>query len=128
VSGTVPRAAAPTAPPPVTMALLETGRVRYGINCAPCHGLAGDGDGPIVQHGFPHPPSFHETRLVGAPEGHYYDVITRGYGVMYPYAAHVTPPERWAIVAYIRALQLARHGSLADVPAAARAELEGGTP
>jgi mono/diheme cytochrome c family protein len=128
LAGTVARDEAPASPPPVTPGLLATGRTRYEINCAPCHGLAGDGDGVIVQHGFPAPPSFHEARLVAAPEGHYFDVITHGYGVMYPYAGHVRTEERWAIIAYIRALQLARHGTLADVPPQARPALEGGTP
>lgn len=121
--GTVPHDAAPAGPPPVTRALLATGRQRYEINCAPCHGLAGDADGLIVQHGFPTPPSLHLPRLVAAPEGHFFDVITHGYGVMYPYAGHVSAAERWAIIAYIRALQLTRRGTLADVPAEDRGAL-----
>jgi mono/diheme cytochrome c family protein len=127
IAGTVARDDAPASAPAVTAALLETGRVRYGVNCAPCHGLAGDGDGVVVQHGFPAPPSLHLARLVRAPEGHFYDVITHGYGVMYPYAGHVAPAERWAIIAYVRALQLSRHGTLADVPVERRAAL-GGAP
>lgn len=129
VPGTVARDDhGPVKPPPVTPALLETGRVRYNIYCAPCHGVAGDGDGVVVQHGFPAPPTYHQDRLRRAPEGHFYDVITHGYGVMYPYASRVTPAERWAIIAYIRALQLARHATIADVPAVERARLEGGAP
>jgi len=103
-------------PPKVTMALLGRGRERYQIYCTPCHGLTGDGDGMIVQRGFPHPPSYHIARLRTAPAQHFYDVITDGYGVMYSYAARVTPQDRWAIVAYIRALQTSRMVALADIP------------
>jgi mono/diheme cytochrome c family protein len=103
-------------PPPVTMALLERGRQRFDIFCAPCHGLAGDGDGIIVAHGFPPPPSYHLPRLLAAPAQHFYDVITDGYGVMYSYRDRVPPHDRWAIVAYIRALQLSRHARVAQVP------------
>jgi len=106
-------------PPPVTAALLERGRERFGIFCAPCHGLAGDGDGVIVAHGFPAPPSYHIDRLLAAPAQHFYDVITNGYGVMYSYGDRVPPHDRWAIAAYIRALQLARRAKVAEVPDAA---------
>jgi mono/diheme cytochrome c family protein len=106
-------------PPPVTDALLARGHERYDIYCAPCHGLSGDADGIIVQHGFPAPPSYHTDALLKAPASTFYDAITNGYGVMYSYAARVAPRDRWAIVAYIRALQLSRHAKLADVPAAA---------
>lgn len=117
--GDVERAAEATTPPAVTAALLQRGRERYGIFCAPCHGLAGDGDGIIVAHGFPHPPSYHEDRLLAAPAEHFYDVISRGYGVMFGYGDRVLPRDRWAIVAYLRALQLSRHAQAADVPDAA---------
>ena len=80
--------------------------------------MAGDGDGVIVAHGFPAPPSYHSERLLAAPAQHFYDVITRGYGVMYAYAARVEPKDRWAIVAYIRALQLSRHATVAQAPEA----------
>ena len=73
----------------------------------------------IVQRGFPAPPSYHTARLRAAPAGHLFDVVSNGYGVMYPYAARVAPADRWAIVAYIRALQLARHATLAEAPEAA---------
>lgn len=112
------RQSAETSPPPVTRALLHRGGERFNIYCAPCHGLAGDGDGVIVAHGFPAPPSYHSDRLVAAPAQHFYDVITRGYGVMYAYAARVEPKDRWAIVAYIRALQLSRHATVAQAPEA----------
>lgn len=107
-----------TKPPPVTQALLERGQQRFNIYCAPCHGLAGDGDGIIVAHGFPAPPSYHIARLLAAPAQHFYDVITGGYGVMYSYADRVDPHDRWAIAAYIRALQLSRHATIAQVPEA----------
>jgi len=105
-------------PPPVTLALLERGRERFGIYCSPCHGLAGDGDGIVVAHGFPAPPSYHIDRLLAAPAQHFFDVITEGYGVMYSYADRVAPHDRWAIAAYIRALQLSRRARIAQVPEA----------
>ena len=100
----------------LTPALLERGRERYQIYCAVCHGLTGEGNGEIVRRGFPAPPSYHSDRLRNAPIGHFYDVITNGYGVMYSYAARVEPGDRWAIAAYIRALQLSQHASPADLP------------
>lgn len=96
-------------PLPVTLALLERGRGRFDIYCAPCHGRSGDGDGMIVRRGFPAPPSYHTDRLRNAPDSHFYQVISEGYGVMYPYADRIDPRDRWAIVAYIRALQLSQH-------------------
>lgn len=114
--GDVERAAAQKNPPPVSAALLARGRERFDIYCSPCHGLAGDGDGIIVAHGFPTPPSYHLDRLVAAPAQHFYDVITDGYGVMYSYADRVEPHDRWAIAAYIRALQLSRRATVAEVP------------
>ena len=103
-------------PPPVDAALLARGRERYGIYCTPCHGLAGYGDGMIVQRGFPAPPSYHTDRLRSAPGRYLFDLISNGYGVMYPYAARVEPRDRWAIVAYIRALQESQHAKLAEAP------------
>jgi mono/diheme cytochrome c family protein len=117
--GDVARAAAAANAPPVTDALLQRGRERFDIYCSPCHGLAGDGDGVIVAHGFPAPPSYHIDRLLAAPAQHFYDVITHGYGAMYSYADRVDPHDRWAIAAYIRALQLSRHATVAQVPDAA---------
>ena len=117
--GDVERAAAAKNPPPVTEALLARGQERFGIFCAPCHGLAGDGDGVIVMHGFPAPPSYHVDRLLAAPAQHFYDVMTNGYGVMFSYADRVSPHDRWAIAAYIRALQLSRRAKVAEVPDAA---------
>lgn len=111
-AGTVPREADPAgAPgagrPAATEALLARGRERYAIYCTPCHGPQGRGDGEVVQRGFPAPPSYHAPRLLAAPAAHFYEVITEGYGVMYGYADRVAPRDRWAITAYIRALQLA---------------------
>jgi len=116
--GDVARAAAAATPPPADDALLARGHARFDIYCAPCHGLAGDGDGIIVMHGFPRPPSYHEARLLAAPAQHFYDVMTHGSGVMYSYADRVDPHDRWAIAAYIRALQLSRDAKVAQVPEA----------
>jgi mono/diheme cytochrome c family protein len=111
-------------PFPITRQTLVRGRERYEINCVPCHGRTGEGNGMIVQRGFPPPPSYHIDRLRQAPVGHFVDVITHGYGIMYSYATRVAPEDRWAIAAYIRALQRSEQGTLADVPAAERARLE----
>ena len=112
-------------PYPVTQEMVERGRERYNVFCSPCHGYAGDGDGMIVQRGFRHPPSLHDDRLRTAPAGHFFDVISNGFGVMYPYGYRVPPPDRWAIIAYIRALQLSRAVPIADVPDAERTKLTG---
>jgi mono/diheme cytochrome c family protein len=91
--------------PAMTLALVKRGRERFNIFCSECHGAGGDADGMVVKRGFPRPPSFHEARLVNAPDQHFVDVITNGHGVMYSYADRVPPADRWAIAAYIRALQ-----------------------
>jgi len=91
--------------PPMSLALVQRGRERFNVFCSECHGFGGDADGMVVQRGFPKPPSFHEARLLAAPDEHFVDVITNGYGVMYSYADRVPPADRWAIAAYIRALQ-----------------------
>ena len=114
---------AASAPPPITQALLARGQQRYEIYCLPCHSPIGDGDGAIVRRGFPHPPSYHEQRLRDAPDRHFYDVITQGYGIMVPYADRVAPADRWAIVAYIRALQLSQHAPVAQLPQALQGRL-----
>ena len=114
----------PPPAPPVTMALLERGRQRFDIYCAPCHGRFGDGSGMIVQRGFPRPPSYYSDALRNAPSQHFYDVITNGYGVMFSYADRVEPADRWAIVAYIRALQASASASATDVPPAERSALQ----
>jgi len=128
VAGTVARdddltARPATLPDRVDMALLLRGQQRFDIFCAPCHSRLGDGDGMVVRRGFPRPPSFHADALRSAPDAHFYDVITHGYGAMYSYAARVPPADRWAIIAYIRALQLSQHTAAADLPEAARAAL-----
>jgi mono/diheme cytochrome c family protein len=111
-------------PAKVDRALLVRGQERYNIYCSPCHSRTGDGRGMIVQRGFPPPPSFHIDRLLDAPSGHYFNVISNGYGAMYSYASRVPTDDRWAIVAYIRALQLSQHATFEDVPAEKRPELE----
>ena len=115
---------APAPPPKMSLALLERGEARYAIDCAPCHAATGDGDGMVVERGFPKPPPLDDKRIVAAPTRHYVDVITKGYGIMYSFAERVAPGDRWAIAAYIRALQRARGASLADVPTAERAALQ----
>ncbi len=115
--------AEPAPIPPVTLALLERGRQRFDIYCSVCHGLAGYGDGQIVERGFPAPPSYHIDRLRKAPNQHFYDVITHGYGAMFSYAQRVAPPDRWAIVAYIRTLQASQNIPAAQLTAAERAHL-----
>lgn len=103
------------APLSLTPELLARGRERYDIYCAVCHGLNGNGQGQVVQRGFPPPPTYHSDRLRQAPLGHFYDVITNGYGVMYSYAQRVEPQDRWAIAAYVRALQLSQQQKKAEL-------------
>jgi len=110
-------------PVPVTRDLLVRGRQRFDIFCSPCHGRLGDGDGVVVERGFRSPPSYHIDRLRTAPAGHFFDVMTNGFGAMASYASRVPPADRWAIVAYIRALQLSQHAALSDAPADVRRRL-----
>lgn len=112
-----------TFPFPITEEVLARGQQRYNIYCAPCHARIGDGAGMIVQRGMRQPPSFHIQRLREAPAGHYFDVITNGFGVMYSYADRVGVNDRWAIVAYIRALQLSQNATTDDIPANRRQQL-----
>jgi mono/diheme cytochrome c family protein len=100
----------------LTREVLDRGQERYDIFCSPCHGLDGYGQGMIVQRGFSPPPSFHSERLRQAPAGYYFDVITNGFGRMYPYAYQVPVDDRWAIIAYVRALQLSQFATEQDVP------------
>jgi mono/diheme cytochrome c family protein len=111
-------------PAPVTRALLQRGRERFDAFCAACHDRAGTGQGIVVQRGLKQPPSFHVERLRQAPPGYFFDVITRGFGAMYDLSDRISPDDRWAIVAYVRALQRSQNASLADVPEAARARLQ----
>ena len=105
-------------PFPVTKEVLERGRERFNIYCAPCHSQLGDGNGFVPSRGFARkPPSYHIPRLQKAPLGYFYDVITNGFGIMPDYASQIPPEDRWKIVAYIRALQLSQNGTMADVPA-----------
>ncbi len=127
VDGTIARdapngpAAAPTL---IDQALLDRGHERFEIFCTPCHGRAANGEGMIVQRGFPHPPSFVEGKLREAKSQVFYDAITNGYGAMYSYADRVAPADRWAIIAYIRALQLSQNVNVASLPSEDRAKLE----
>jgi mono/diheme cytochrome c family protein len=114
-------------PFPVTKQILERGQERYNIYCVPCHGLVGDGQGMVVRRGFRAPPSYHSERLRQAPAGYFYDVITNGFGAMQDYSVQVPVRDRWAIVAYIRALQLSQHASLNDVAEADRNKLNAET-
>jgi hypothetical protein len=113
-------------PFPITKEIMESGREGFNIYCTPCHGLSGEGDGMIVQRGFRRPPSLHEDRLRTAPVGHFFDVISNGFGVMYPYGYRVPPRDRWAIIAYVRALQFSRQATINDVPEAEREKLQSG--
>jgi hypothetical protein len=115
-----------TFPVPVNTALLERGEDRYKIFCTPCHGLQGDGNGMVAMRGMKHPPSYHIDRLRQSPNGYYYDVITNGFGQMYSYSAQIPPRDRWAIIAYLRALQLSRNAHVAELPADVREKLNSG--
>ena len=124
-TGKINGALADVFPFPVTRQVLERGRERFEIYCTPCHGMSGDGDGMIVQRGFKPPPSFHIDRLRTSSVGRLFDVITNGMGAMYPYGYRVPPRDRWAIIAYIRALELSRQASINDVPEPERQKLMG---
>ena len=116
-------------PVPLTRVLLLRGRERFDIFCSPCHGRVGDGRGMIVERGFKEPPSFHIDRLRAQPIGYVFDVMTSGFGQMSSYAAQVTPADRWAIAAYIRALQMSQHAPIQEMPASDREAMEGqGSP
>jgi mono/diheme cytochrome c family protein len=114
---------ADTFPMTVTRAMLDRGRERYEIYCSPCHDRTGSGRGMIVQRGFPRAASYHEPRLREAPPGYFFNAMTNGFGVMPSYATQIPADDRWAIVAYIRALQLSQHASLDDVEPLKRALL-----
>jgi hypothetical protein len=122
-SGVSENGPAKTFPFPVTLAVLHRGQERYDIYCSPCHSRTGDGDGMIVRRGFTHPPSFHTDRLRQLPPGHVFRIITEGFAAMPSYRQQIEPIDRWAIVAYIRALQFSQNASLEDVPADQRQRL-----
>jgi hypothetical protein len=116
-------------PLPVDLKLLERGEERYKIFCTPCHGLQGDGNGMVAMRGMKPPPSYHQDRLRQAPNGYFYDNITNGFGQMLGYSAQIPPRDRWAIIAYIRALQLSRNAKIGDLPSELRDKLNrSGTP
>ena len=107
----------------VDLKLLERGEERYNIFCTPCHGLQGDGNGMVAMRGMKRPPSYHQDRLRQAPNGYIYDVMTNGFGQMLGYSAQIPPRDHWAIIAYVRALQLSRNARVADLPAELREKL-----
>jgi mono/diheme cytochrome c family protein len=111
-------------PFPVDEAVMNRGQERYQIFCSVCHGISGQGDGMIVQRGFPRPTGFNDERLRKAPAGYFFDAMTNGFGRMFSYADRIEPADRWAIVAYIRALQRARDARMPDVPGDVRPDLE----
>lgn len=108
----------------VTKDVLLRGQQRFNIYCAPCHDRLGDGDGMIVRRGYRHPPSYHISRLRQVPDGYIFDVITNGFGAMPDYAAQIPVRDRWAIVAYVRALQLSHNATVNDVPPEHRSDLD----
>jgi len=113
-------------PLPLTPELLNRGHERYRIFCSPCHGIQGDGNGMVSMRGMKHPPSYHDPRLRQVSNGYLYDVITNGFGGMLSYSAQVPPADRWAIIAYVRALQLSRNAPVSELPPDLRAKLPGG--
>jgi mono/diheme cytochrome c family protein len=114
-------------PLPVNEKLLQRGQDRYKIFCAPCHGLQGDGNGMAAVRGMKRPPSYHIDRLRQAPNGYFYDVMTNGFGAMYSYSERIPPSDRWAIIAYLRALQLSRNAKSSDLPESLRQKLANST-
>jgi len=118
---------AETFPMPVTQAVMLRGQERFNVFCSPCHGRTGLGNGMVVQRGFRQPPSFHEDRLRNAPAGYFFDVMTHGFGAMQDYAAQLPVADRWAVAAYLRALQLSQRATMEDVPADRRPELDRST-
>lgn len=113
-------------PLPVNRDLLERGEERYKIFCSPCHGLQGDGNGMVAMRGMKPPPSYHQDHQRRVTNGYIYDVVTNGFGAMYGYSAQIPPRDRWAIIAYVRALQLSRNAKAADLPAELREKLNQG--
>jgi len=122
-TGKVNGADATIFPFPIDEKVMARGQQRFNIYCSPCHGRTGQGDGMVVRRGYRRPPTYHQDRLRDAAVGHFFDVMTNGFGAMPDYAAQVSPPDRWAIAAYIRALQLSEHARVDDVPAGERGKL-----
>ena len=123
-TGIVDGKPAETFPFPITRDVILRGRERYNIYCSPCHGYEGDGRGMVVRRGMKQPPSYHIERLQNETPGYFFDVMTNGFGAMYSYASRIKPRDRWAIIAYVRALQLSQNATLDDVPADVRQRLE----
>ena len=113
-------------PLPLTLDLLDRGRERYAIFCSPCHGLQGDGMGMVTMRGMKHPPTYHQDRLRQVPNGYIYDVVTNGFGAMSGYSAQIPPPDRWAIIAYLRALQFSRNAPVSELPPSLKEKLMSG--
>jgi mono/diheme cytochrome c family protein len=113
-------------PLPLTQEVVARGQDRYNIFCSPCHGLQGDGNGMVTLRGMKHPPTFHQERLRNEPTGYFFDVITNGFGAMNNYSMQLNPSDRWAIVAYVRALQLSRNAPVGELPADLRQKLMAG--
>jgi cbb3-type cytochrome c oxidase subunit III len=111
-------------PFPITRADLLRGQQRFNIFCSPCHSRVGDGNGIVVQRGFRQAASYYTAKLIKAPVGHFFDVMTNGFGAMPSYASRVDPDDRWRIAAYIRVLQLSENATIEDVPPDQRAQLE----
>jgi len=108
----------------VTRSVLDRGHERFNIYCSPCHGRTGLGNGMVVQRGYKPPPSLHDDRIRQQAVGYYYDVMTNGFGAMPDYRSQVAPEDRWAIAAYIRALQYSQRATVNDVPEAKRTSLD----
>jgi mono/diheme cytochrome c family protein len=113
-------------PLPLSNELLQRGQERYSIFCQPCHGIQGDGQGMVAMRGMKHPPSYHQERLRAEPNGYLYDVVSNGFGAMYGYSSQIPPLDRWAIIAYVRALQLSRNAPVRELPARLREKLMAG--
>jgi mono/diheme cytochrome c family protein len=126
--GTIGGQPADLFPQPVTRDLIERGQEQYNTFCSPCHGFVGNGDGVVVQRGYPAPPSLHDSEIVAKPAGHYFQVITNGQNTMYSYAGRVEPDDRWAIVAYIRALQLSQNAPVNTLPADDQDQIQAAAP
>jgi hypothetical protein len=113
-------------PLPLTKDLLARGQDRYNIFCSPCHGLQGDGNGMVTLRGMKHPPTYHQERVRNEPNGYFFDVITNGFGAMSGYSMQLEPRDRWAIVSYVRALQLSRNAPVGELPPNLREKLTAG--
>src|SRR4051794_17302470 len=121
--GDIQRANEAAERPKVTAELLDRGRTEYDIYCSPCHDRSGTGSGIVVGRGFPRPPTLHDDRGRALTDQHLFDVVSNGFGVMYAYGDRLSPRDRWAVVAYIRALQLSQHAALSDLPSAVQTRM-----